>query len=490
MKIILTESQFNRILSEQVKKPITVPSATLTPNPSSNQSSVLQPTMNVASGRMEVPDISMHTVLSVAGIASAFVPYVGPFLSAGIGLYDAKLYYDEGDTKSAAITAAFSMIPFIGKIPGVKELGAKGMALLGSKLAKGAAMGGKVLDKAVTFSKSEIKVLNAIKQNEALIKQGLENASTKLSPSVVKSVESLKPTFITKFGQQKYDDLLGQYISGKVGKEGFLNNLKSASGSTYKMAKMTVQSGIKFTKSELNQMSELASVIKQGGDRTLKLNLIVNGTAREVEVFAMSFPGETFAGQAVGRNKIFMNLDNLLGKSEGEIRQILNHEATHIKDPSLVSPKLNKSYDVIQTAKRSELKNFENLVSKAEQTGKGADDALKAGQKYQDLYQRYLYHPQEIVANNQMVLNNMTSEINNLIGKVGTKGAKQELDNIIAFATGKIPLGQESLELLGERGAGHLIGLSKYNQKYYQDFLKKLVKQSEYLKSQLKLLEQ
>jgi hypothetical protein len=85
------------------------------------------------------------------------------------------------------------------------------------------------------------------------------------------------------------------------------------------MAKMTVQSGIKFTKSELNQMSELASMIKQGGDRTLKLELIVNGTAREVEVFAMSFPGETFAGQAVGRNKIFMNLDNLVGKSETEI---------------------------------------------------------------------------------------------------------------------------------------------------------------------------
>ena len=489
MKYVITERQY-KIITEQVKKPIAMPSATLTPNPSSNQSSVLQPTMNVVSGRMEVPDISMHTVLAIAGIASAFVPYAGPFLSAGIGLYDAKLYYDEGDTKSAAITAAFSMIPFIGKIPGVKELGAKGMALLGSKLAKGAAMGGKVLDKAVTFSKSEIKVLNAIKQNEALVKQGLENASTKLSPSVVKSVESLKPTFITKFGQQKYDDLLGQYISGKVGKEGFLNNLKSASGSTYKMAKMTVQSGIKFAKSELNQMSELASVIKQGGDRTLKLNLIVNGTAREVEVFAMSFPGETFAGQAVGRNKIFMNLDNLLGKSEGEIRQILNHEATHIKDPSLVSPKLNKSYDAIQTAKRSELKNFENLVSKAEQTGKGADDALKAGQKYQDLYQRYLYHPQEIVANNQMVLNNMTSELKNLIGKVGAKEAKKELDNIIAFATGKIPLAQESLELLGERGASHLIGLSKYNQKYYQNFLKKLVKQSEYLKSQLNLFQQ
>jgi hypothetical protein len=423
--------------------------------------------------------IDPHTLMTVLAIGTAFIPVAGPFISAGIGLADAALYYKEGDKTSAGVTAAFSMIPFIGKIPGVKELGSKGMALLGSKLAKGVKV----------FSPAETTILNAVKQNEAVIKQGLESASAKLTP-VVKSVESFKPKFIAKFGQQRYDELLQQFLSSKITKDGFLNNLKSASGPTYKMAKMAVQGGIKFAKSELNQMSELASIIKQGGDRTLKLNLIVNGTTREVEVFAMSFPGETFAGQAVGRNKIFMNLDNLVGKSETEIRQILNHEATHIKDPSLVSPKLNQSYDKIQKAKSAELKTFKNLSSSAEQTGKGADDAIKAGKKYQDLYQRYLYHPQEIVANNQMILNNMTSEINNLVGKVGAQGAKQELDNVIAFATGKIPLAQESLELLGERGAGHLIGLSKYNQKYYQNFLKKLVKQSEYLKSQLKLLEQ
>jgi hypothetical protein len=430
----------------------------------------------------------MHTVLEIAGIASAFVPFAGPFLSAGIGLYDAKLYYDEGDTKSAAITGAFSMIPFIGKIPGVKELGAKGMALLGSKLAKGAAMGGKVLNKAVAFSKSEIKVLNAIKQSEALIKQGLENASTKLSPSVVKSVESLKPTFIKKFGQQKYDDLLSKYIQGKITKESFLKSLNSATGDTYKMAKMAVQSGLKFSKAELNGISELASLIKQGEESVLKLELTVNGVNREIDVIVNSFPKQTFKGKAVGRNRIYMNLDKLAGKSVEEIRQVLSHEAAHIKDPSMVSQVYRDSYNTTRKLVDAADKKFNYLATAAEKTGKGVGDAVKAGEDFVGQFQKYQFHPQEIVANNQMVLNNMATEIEGLISQIGPEGVKKELNNLINYASGKQALSKENLKLLGNKGSEHLTGLYKYNKKYYQDFLKKIAKQSEYLKSQLSLM--
>ena len=99
MKIILSESQFNRILSEQVKKPITAPSATLTP---SNQSSVLKPTTNVKSGTINSTlgagtGLDTHTFMTLAQIATAFIPVAGPFISAGIGLADAALYYKEGD---------------------------------------------------------------------------------------------------------------------------------------------------------------------------------------------------------------------------------------------------------------------------------------------------------------------------------------------------------------------------------------------------------
>jgi hypothetical protein len=481
MKYVITERQY-KVITEQVNG---INSPTLTPT---SQSSLLKPTMNVASGVKDVQDISMHTVLEIAGIASAFVPFAGPFLSAGIGLYDAKLYYDEGDTKSAAITGAFSMIPFIGKIPGVKELGAKGMALLGSKLAKGAAMGGKVLNKAVAFSKSEIKVLNAIKQSEALIKQGLENASTKLSPSVVKSVESLKPTFIKKFGQQKYDDLLSKYIQGKITKESFLKSLNSATGDTYKMAKMAVQSGLKFSKAELNGISELASLIKQGEESVLKLELTVNGVNREIDVIVNSFPKQTFKGKAVGRNRIYMNLDKLAGKSVEEIRQVLSHEAAHIKDPSMVSQVYRDSYNTTRKLVDAADKKFNDLATAAEKTGKGVGDAVKAGEDFVGQFQKYQFHPQEIVANNQMVLNNMATEIEGLISQIGPEGVKKELNNLINYASGKQALSKENLKLLGNKGSEHLTGLYKYNKKYYQDFLKKIAKQSEYLKSQLSLM--
>jgi hypothetical protein len=481
MKYVITERQY-KVITEQVNG---INSPTLTPT---SQSSLLKPTMNVASGVKDVQDISMHTVLEIAGIASAFVPFAGPFLSAGIGLYDAKLYYDEGDTKSAAITGAFSMIPFIGKIPGVKELGAKGMALLGSKLAKGAAMGGKVLNKAVAFSKSEIKVLNAIKQSEALIKQGLENASTKLSPSVVKSVESLKPTFIKKFGQQKYDDLLSKYIQGKITKESFLKSLNSATGDTYKMAKMAVQSGLKFSKAELNGISELASLIKQGEESVLKLELTVNGVNREIDVIVNSFPKQTFKGKAVGRNRIYMNLDKLAGKSVEEIRQVLSHEAAHIKDPSMVSQVYRDSYNTTRKLVDAADKKFNYLATAAEKTGKGVGDAVKAGEDFVGQFQKYQFHPQEIVANNQMVLNNMATEIEGLISQIGPEGVKKELNNLINYASGKQALSKENLKLLGNKGSEHLTGLYKYNKKYYQDFLKKIAKQSEYLKSQLNLM--
>lgn len=428
-------------------------------------------------GETVLNNLNPHTLMTVLAIGTAFIPVVGPFISASIGLADAGLYYKEGDTKAAGLTAAFSMIPFIGKIPGVKELGSKGMAALGSKISKGVK----------SFSPAETKVLTAIEQNQSVIKQGLEKASEALKP-VVQSVESIKPKFISKFGQQKYDELLSQFIQGKITKESFLKSLNSATGDTYKMAKMAVQSGLKFSKSELNRISELVPLIKKGKESILKLELTINGVNKEVDVIVKSFPKQTFSGQAIGRDKIYMNLDNLVGKSEGEIRQILSHEASHIKDPSLVSPKLAKSYDAIKAARSAEMTKFERLAANAEKTGKGAEDALKSGKKYQDLYKRYLYHPQEIVANNQMVLNNMATEMEGLISQVGPKGAKKELDNLIAYASGKQPLSKESLGLLGDRGSDHLSGLYKYNKKYYQDFLKKIAKQSEYLKSQLDLM--
>jgi len=110
-----------------------------------------------------------HTANLVFGIASAFIPVVGPFISAGIGLGDAALYYKEGDTKNAGMMAMFSILPGVGslfpKIPGIKQLGVKGMSALASKLSKG---GG-------NLSKLESEVVKGISENLPLIQQELNS---------------------------------------------------------------------------------------------------------------------------------------------------------------------------------------------------------------------------------------------------------------------------------------------------------------------------
>lgn len=138
-----------------------------------------------------------HNLLTVLQIATAFIPVAGIFISAGIGLLDAKMYYDEGDTKTAGMVAMFSLLPGVGtltsKIPGIKQLGAKGMSALASKLGKGVN----------SLTSIEKNVLLGLKTNEALVKSELNNSvkniaqkslSSKINPKVKTSLTTLAKT--------------------------------------------------------------------------------------------------------------------------------------------------------------------------------------------------------------------------------------------------------------------------------------------------------
>ena len=66
-----------------------------------------------------------HGVLQVAALGSFFIPLVGPFLSLGLELADASLYYNEGDKYMGGLTLAFAAIPtsqLVLKIPAVKKI--------------------------------------------------------------------------------------------------------------------------------------------------------------------------------------------------------------------------------------------------------------------------------------------------------------------------------------------------------------------------------
>lgn len=134
-------------------------------------------------------NVDPHTAAMILGIGAAFIPVVGPFIAAGIGLADAALYYKEGDTKSAGMSALFSIIPGVGpvvsKIPGIAKLGVKGMSALASKISKGV----KITDPL------EVSVVNAIGQNKDFVKSAVNNhvkalsqqAAAKTTSSSVKS---------------------------------------------------------------------------------------------------------------------------------------------------------------------------------------------------------------------------------------------------------------------------------------------------------------
>ena len=84
-------------------------------------------------------ELDTHTVLTILQFITPFIPVVGWFAAAGIGLANAAMYAGEGDTKQAGIETIFALLPGVGKIvqkiPAIGKLGASGMAKLGRKLA-------------------------------------------------------------------------------------------------------------------------------------------------------------------------------------------------------------------------------------------------------------------------------------------------------------------------------------------------------------------
>ena len=105
-----------------------------------------------------------HEVNTVLGIGAFFIPFVGPAISSGIALMDAKQFYDEGDTKMAGMVGMFSLLPVVGPvtklIPGVSKLGPKLMAELGKKITLGAKI----------TNPTEIEVVSQMAKYKDLIK--------------------------------------------------------------------------------------------------------------------------------------------------------------------------------------------------------------------------------------------------------------------------------------------------------------------------------
>lgn len=110
-----------------------------------------------------------HSLMLVLSIATAFIPVVGPLVSAGVMLADAGMYASEGDMKNAGLNVMFALLPGIGsiikKIPAINRLGKKGMEILANKLSKNSKL-----------TQTETEVINGIKNNIEFVNQELSTS--------------------------------------------------------------------------------------------------------------------------------------------------------------------------------------------------------------------------------------------------------------------------------------------------------------------------
>ena len=151
-----------------------------------------------------------HNLVSVLEFGSVFIPIAGPFISAGFGLGNAALYYNEGDEKNAGLSVLFSLLPFVNKIPGFKKIGESVFSNLVKKLSS---KGGKI-----TLTPLENDILKNIKANEGVLKSELNNKVKQMAINSLKTTKGLNPNTkknligISKFGLQ-----FGTYMGIGVG---------------------------------------------------------------------------------------------------------------------------------------------------------------------------------------------------------------------------------------------------------------------------------
>lgn len=181
MKLVITESQLKKIILEQSEAGFDRRYGTADAAAKTN-----------ADNRALVNSVSnwykqnIHTVNTVLQIGTAFIPFVGPFISAGIGLADAGIYYKNGDSKKAGLVALLSLLPGVSKvvseIPAIAQLGQKGMAALAVKLGTNGAL-----------TSTETAIVDGLAKNAGMVQQESSNLIQKLAQKAVQTHANAHP---------------------------------------------------------------------------------------------------------------------------------------------------------------------------------------------------------------------------------------------------------------------------------------------------------
>jgi hypothetical protein len=195
MKLVITESQFRLLVSEQIMGSYTTDNSTI----HDKGPAIVKGVTNY------VKNLTPHDVMFIAGAAASILipPPGGLAVAAVIGALDAYQYKLEQNNKMAGLTLMLSALPLIGgvvaKIPGVKTFGAKGMLAIADKLSKGI----------TTLAPEESAVVSAIKNNLPFV-QGeyqtwVRNTAKKLAQKGVNKAQTSAVSGAYNKGYNEYD---------------------------------------------------------------------------------------------------------------------------------------------------------------------------------------------------------------------------------------------------------------------------------------------
>ena len=426
-----------------------------------------------------------HAAMTITALATSFLPGVGLYIASGIGFAEAKMFYDEGDKTTAALTAVFSILPLIGsivlKIPGVKQLGTKGMAALASKLKSGGQL-----------TKTELEVADGIAKNSKLIESEVKSLSSKLSPNI-KQIEKLKPKYIKRFGQQSYDNQLGKFLKNEINVDEFINTLSSGK----KTGLVQGVKGVVMSADEISKITDMAQKVANGQKTNGILKIKVGDSVEDVLVNFVNVNDDTIASAGLTSDwgkKLTLNVKNL-PKNVEDIKRVIYHEITHMKDPAPQFMKQNtKTGKYYVSGSGTQFADeASELMNKAKQIQQNTPKGQKLPKEYYDLknraeklFSKYEYSPSERLANNQMIFNSIPDKINSVIknysSRYGKKKAVEVLNSILTFLKGG---GGNIDDVIGARQVEYINNLKKVDLKKYNDLIKKIFQEVENVKAQL-----
>jgi hypothetical protein len=227
--IVITESQYGRLfLNEQTAYERHLDRAYSTPEGARKQNKANREMVQALS---KFWDEHKHEIIDVASIVVLFIPVAGPFISAGLELVNAGLYYSEGDEMMAGFSALLAVVP--GGMAIRRSLKASGVLKGIDKATQSvikAQQKGYTISKAVVEKKIKKEIgEKAFKQNAEMIvkyfdevipamtKQTVQASAKSLDELISKTskywLEFLNSKHFTKLLAKNGDDMYKAYLA-------------------------------------------------------------------------------------------------------------------------------------------------------------------------------------------------------------------------------------------------------------------------------------